>query len=163
MTVDLFLRDLSAWADDQARALREDRRGDVDHARLASEVGRLASRQRRELQARLGVILTGMLRWAREVDLRSHGWAVTLDHQRGAVARILAGNPSLRADLPLLIARAYPLAKRRAVLESPLFEDSFPESCPFAEDEVLTRGYYPDPYGDDAVRGEGWWKPSATP
>lgn len=162
MTADpgLYDRDLNAWAEDQTRALREDRREDLDRDHLALVIGGLGLRQRRELRSRLGVILTGLLRWVAQVDLRSHGWAVTLDHQRHDVETILADNPSLRDEVPMLIARIYPVAKRRAVLESSLFDESFPESCPFTTEEILREGHYPDPYGDDAVRGEGWWKRS---
>ena len=118
----------------------------------------LAAERAAELQARLGVILTGLLRWAEQVDLRGHSWAATIDIQRLRVGGLLRESPSLRGSVADLIAAAYPEAKARAVLESALFEDSFSESCPFTESEVLTVGFLPDPYGDDAVRGAGWWR-----
>lgn len=156
-----FSVDLSAWADAQARALREGRIGRLDRENLSGMVARLGLRERQELRARLGVVLTGLLRWAEQVDLRCHGWAMTLDGQRQRIARSLCENPSLRRELPDLIARIYPAARARAVLESALFEDSFPEACPFSEEDILTIGSYPDPYGDDAIRGENWWAPEA--
>ena len=155
---DLYAHDLSAWADAQARALQERRFDDLDHARLSDVIARLATRERRELRDRLHVILTGLLRWAQQVDLRCHGWAATLDTQRLRVARLLEDNPSLRGALPNLVAEAYPSAKARAVLESALFSESFPEACPFTEAEILADGFYPDPYGDDPMRGDVWGK-----
>ena len=74
------------------------------------------------------------------------------------VADILEDNPSLRPLVPTLVAEIYPVAKARAVLESGLFDDTFPDGCPFLEDEILTIGFLPDPYGDDAIRGANWWK-----
>lgn len=156
----LFDVDLAAWADAQADALREGRLEDLDAVHLSGLVEALATERETELRARLGVILTGLLRWAEQVDLRGHSWAASIDIQRFQVHDILRESPSLRGAVPDLIAAAYPEAKARAVLESALFEESFSESCPFTEDEVLTVGFLPDPYGDDAIRGPGWWKRS---
>jgi hypothetical protein len=158
---ELFAVDLAAWAEAQAQALREQRHDALDLDHLSELVGNLAAEQKRELEARVGVILTGLLRWAEQVDLRGHSWAATIDSQRHRVERLLAHNPSLRPTLPDLIAAAYPAAKARAVLESALFAESFSESCPFTTDEVLRRDFLPDPYGDDAIRGEGWWRRSS--
>lgn len=160
---DAFSVDLSAWAETQARALREGRTGRLDHNNLSAIVSGLGLRERRDLRARLGVILTGLLRWAEQVDLRCHGWAGTLDGQRQRIDRILRDNPSLCREIPELIARIYPVAKARAVLESMLFDESFPDACPFSEGEILTAGFFPDPHGDDAVRGEDWCKPKTNP
>lgn len=160
---DAFSVDVSAWADAQARALREGRTSRLDHPNLSAMVGRLGLRERHELRARLGVVLTGLLRWAEQVDLRCHAWAATLDAQRHRIDRSLRDNPSLHRELPELIARVYPAAKARAVLESTLFEDSFPDACPFTDEEILTVGTYPDPHGDDAIRGAGWWMLKVLP
>lgn len=159
-TADLFDADLAAWTEAQASALREGRVDAIDAAHLSQMVEALVAERAAELQARLGVILTGLLRWAEQVDLRGHSWAATIDIQRFQVDDILRENPSLRRSVADLIAAAYPEAKARAVLESALFEESFSESCPFTDDEVLTVGFLPDPYGDDAIRGPGWWKRS---
>lgn len=157
---ELFAADLVAWAEAQAQALREQRLDGLDFDHLSDIVTELAVERTRELQARLGVILTGLLRWGEQVDLRSRSWAATIDVQRHRVERLLAESPSLRSTVPTLIAAIYPEAKARAVLESALFDDSFSESCPFTEDEVLRSGFFPDPYGDDAIRGDGWWRRS---
>lgn len=160
---DLYASDLNAWSEAQARALREGRLDDLDHEHLREIVDRLGLRERREIRARLGVVLTGLLRWAEQVDLRCHGWAATLGIQRLHIDGLLRDNPSLRPTLPILIAEAYPAAKARAVLESGLFDDTFSESCPFSEEEVLKDDFLPDPYGDDPIRGQGWWKRQALP
>ncbi len=161
-TPDLFSADLSAWADEQARLLAAGAVEAIDHAHIAEIVRDLGERERREIRDRLGVIVTGLLRWGAEVDLRCDGWAITIDRQRRRVASRLDDSPSLRAELPWLVAEVYPEAKARAVLESALFEDSFSESCPFTDEEILMHGFLPDPHGDDAVRGPGWWRREAT-
>jgi hypothetical protein len=160
---DAFAVDLSAWAETQARALREGRLERLDRANLSAEIGRLGLRERHALRARLGILLTGLLRWSEQVDLRCHGWAATIDGQRHAVALILRDSPSLRREIPDLVARIYSVAKARAVLESGLFDDSFAGACPFSEEDILTSGSYPDPYGDDAIRGPGWWSRRGSP
>lgn len=160
---DLYVADLNAWSGAQARALAEGRFEELDYEHLREVLDRLGLRERREIRARLGVILTGLLRWSEQVDLRCHGWAATIDGQRHRVGRLLRDSPSLRLALPTIVAEVYPAAKARAVLESALFDESFSDSCPFSEDEILTDGFFPDPYGDDSIRGLGWWKRQATP
>ncbi|RVU21864.1 DUF29 domain-containing protein [Methylobacterium oryzihabitans] len=158
MTGVAFEADLAAWAEEQAQALAEGRLDDLDHPHLAGLLRDLGDRDRQEVRDRLGVILTGLLRWAVQVDLRCHGWAVTIGTQRRRVLRLLRDSPSLRSALPDLIATVYPEAKARAVLESALFDDSFSESCPFSEAEIFDESWLPDPHGDDLVRGAGWWQ-----
>ncbi|MEH3144869.1 MAG: DUF29 domain-containing protein [Methylobacterium frigidaeris] len=157
MTGASFDADLAAWAGEQAQALAAGRLDDLDRPHLAGLLHELGDRDRQEVRDRLGVILTGLLRWAGQVDLRCHGWAVTIGTQRRRVLRLLRDSPSLRSELPGLIATVYPEAKARAVLESALFDDSFSESCPFSDAETLDEAWLPDPHGDDLVRGAGWW------
>ncbi len=52
----------------------------------------------------------------------------------------------------------YPAARRAASIESGPFEDSFPAGLPFRPTEVLDEDFLPDPYGDELVRGPGWWR-----
>lgn len=155
---DLYRSDLAAWLDRQSEALRERRLAEIDHERLAAAVATLGRPVLQGVRNHLAVILTGLLRWAYEVDLRSHGWAATIDKQRLALAHLILESPSLASRLDRDIAAVYPAAQQRAVLESGLFEESFPAACPFSANEVQERGWFPDPFGDDAVRGEGWWK-----
>ena len=158
---DLFSTDLSAWSEEQARLLAACEVEAIDHARTAEIVRDLGEGERRELRDRLGVILTGLLRWAAQVDLRClrcDGWAITVDRQRRLVASLLDDSPNLRPELPWLAAEVYPEAKARAVLESALFDDSVFASCPFTDEEILMHGFLPDPHGDDAIRGPGWWR-----
>ncbi|AWN52432.1 DUF29 domain-containing protein [Methylobacterium sp. 17Sr1-1] len=158
----LFSMDLSAWAEEQVHLLAAGEVEAIDHAHIAEIVRDLGDRERREIRDRLGVILTGLLPWAAEVDLRCDAWAITIDRQRRLVASRLDDSPSLRPELPWLVAEVYPEAKARAVLESALFDDSFSESCSFTDEEILTPGFLPDPHGDDAIRGAGWWRREAT-
>ncbi|WP_053078657.1 DUF29 family protein [Methylobacterium tarhaniae] len=97
-----------------------------------------------------------------EVDLRCDGRAITIDRRRRLVASRLDECPSLRPELPWLVAEVYPDAKARAVPESALFDDSFPESCPFTDEEILMHGFLPDSHGDDAVRGSDRWRREAA-
>lgn len=154
----LAAADYHAWTERQADALREERLADLDARRLAEEIDALGEADREEIRLRLGVLLTGLLRWAYEVDLRSRGWDVTIDRQRARIARLLSDSPSLASYPDDIVPEIYPQAKARAVLESGLFDDSFPEGCPFLLNEILDPDFLPDPFGDDAIRGENWWR-----
>lgn len=150
--------DHAAWASEQGALLRARRFDRLDHARLADELERLGGANIEELRERIRILTTALLRWAYEVDLRSVALNSTIGVQRQLVAAILEDCPSLRAVAAELVVDTYPAAKRAAVVESGLFEESFPEGLPFQPAEVLDDGFLPDPYGDDLVRGREWWR-----
>jgi hypothetical protein len=104
------------------------------------------------------ILLTALIRWAYEVDLRSVALNVTIFRQRQEIRSLLEESPSLVPLAERLIVEVYPQARRAAAMESGPFEDAFPAGLPFLPDEVLDDSFLPDPYRDDAIRGAGWWR-----
>ena len=150
--------DHAAWASEQGALLRAREFDGLDHARLADELERLGRADFEELRERIRALVTALLRWAYEAEVRSVALHSTIGAQRERIARILEDGPSLRPIAAELVIETYPVAKRAAVVESGLFEESFPEGLPFLPDEVIDRAFLPDPYGDDQVRGNYWWR-----
>lgn len=106
------------------------------------------------IKERIRVLLTALLRWAYQVDVRSVALSSTIMAQRHAIERILDDSVSLRPIARELVIDIYPEAKQAAVIESGLFTESFPEGLPFLPDEVFDASFLPDPFGDDAIRGD---------
>ena len=150
--------DFVAWAEEQGRLLRERRLDLLDRANIAKEIKRLGEADIEVMRERIRILLTALLRWAFEVDLRSVGLSSTILTQRIEIERLLDDSPSLRTTAADLVIETYPAAKRAAVMESGLFEESFPEGLPFLPSEVFDLTFLPDPFGDDAVRGPDWWR-----
>jgi len=53
-------------------------------------------------------------------------------------------SPSLKPRLDEMISARYPTVRRMAMRETGLPLDTFPDSCPFAVDDLLDEDYWPD-------------------
>ena len=148
-TVD-YDRDFYAWTNEQARLLRTGELSAIDAANLAEEIESMGRSDRRELQSRLAVLIMHLLKWRFQPSARSAGWLGTIREQRLQIELILEDSPSLRPVVTPMLLRAYANAKNGAIEQTGLAEGDFPDSCPFAIDEVLSESFLPDPLPDKA-------------
>lgn len=158
-----YSTDRTAWCMEQALHLRTARWDRIDKENVAAEIERLQREDEATLNERIRILLTALLRWAYQADLRSPGLSSTIMSQRIEIDRILDDSASLRPLAAASIINVYPEAKRLAVIESGLFDESFPEGLPFLPSEVLDWAFMPDPFGDDSVpNGNILSKPGTT-
>lgn len=147
----LYEEDLAAWAEAQAKALREAARAKlnvpvvIDWDNVAEEIEYLARSERRELRSRLFRLLTHLLKWCYQPGKRTRSWRATIGEQRRAISRVLADSPSLGSFLPDAFALAYAEARGQAADETGLPLASFPETCPFTLEEALDPAFWPEP------------------
>jgi hypothetical protein len=135
--------DLFAWTQEQAALLRAQTVDGIDWENLAEEIESMGRRDRRELKSRLRVILLHLLKWQAQPKLRGGGWRKTLLTQRVEIRDLLQQSPSLRREVPGLIRDAYPDAVKEAMDETGLRADVFPNTCPYAPDDVLDEDHLP--------------------
>lgn len=133
---DLYEADFAAWAAAQAEALRAGRLDELDLERLAEEIGDLSNRERDAIESHLETLVLHLLKWRYQPDGRSRSWKATIGVARRHIAKLLRRSPSLRRELPALLAEVYPNARLRAGAETDLPDDSFPAACPFTLDQV---------------------------
>ena len=88
----------------------------------------MAIRDRREVKSRLVVLLTHLLKWQHQKDLRSRSWRTTVLHQRNELAD-LASRGVLRAHAESVLAESYEQAVELTVSETDLPRTTFPASC----------------------------------
>lgn len=138
----LYDRDFYAWANEQAALLRDGRLGEADVANIAEELASMGRSEKRELVNRLGVLLAHLLKWQFQPARRGNSWRLTLEEQRLRLREHLADNPSLAAKLDEVLPVAYRLAHIEARRETGL--DGFPETLPYAVDEILDDGFLPE-------------------
>ncbi len=74
----LYDSDFALWLEEQGRALRERRLGDLDVPNIIEEIEALGAEQRRELGSRIRVVLTHVLKLAYQPARNSRSWRVTL-------------------------------------------------------------------------------------
>jgi Domain of unknown function DUF29 len=139
-----YEKDFYAWTIEQSRLLRSGELSAIDAANIAEEIESMGRGDRRELRSRLVVLMTHLLKWRHQPGARSRSWSATIDEQRLQTEEVLDESPSLRPMVAATLSDAYAIARARAIAETGLAEEAFPEACPFTPDEVLSRDFLPD-------------------
>jgi hypothetical protein len=142
-----YEQDFYAWTRHQAELLRAGRWQSLDLEHLVEEIESMGASERRQLVSRLKVLLAHLLKWQYQPRLQSRSWSATIKEQRLSLQDLLDDNPSLRADLDALIAKAYRLARLLAVKETNLEEATFPVQCPYSQEQIDDLDFYPRPSG----------------
>jgi len=135
--------DVSAWAFEQARFLRERRFDLLDIEHLADEIEDIAKAELVELARQMSVLLAHLLKWQYQPAERNGSRSAMVETGRLDVADILDDSPSLRAriDEPRTFQLIWSDALAQATTESG--HGSFPSECPWRIDDVLSEGWLP--------------------
>jgi hypothetical protein len=143
----LYEADYYAWLEQQIRALREGHPEDLDSLNVAEKLDDLSQSVRRELQSRLELILSHLLKWIYQAEKRTPSWENTIDEQRARVADLLMKNPSLRRELEDVVTEAYRYARRAAGNDMGLglreWRRRFPSEAPWSAAEILNASFLP--------------------
>lgn len=132
------------WAMEQAALLRAGRLSEADIGNIAEEIEDMAGSIRRELVNRLAVVLAHLLKWQHQPNFRGNSWRLTLSTQRDRLLDHIADNPSLKPVVGEAIARGYRYGRKEALKETGLPNGTFPETCPWSEQQVLSESFLPD-------------------
>jgi hypothetical protein len=135
--------DFYAWANEQATLLRDGRLAEADIEHIALEIESMGKTEKRELIARLTILLLHLLKWTFQPNLRGRSWRLTIKEQRKEVIHHLADNPSLRSKIEEAMAQAYEVAVVKAAKETAIDEDGFPEACPWTFQEAVSEEFWP--------------------
>lgn len=134
-------RDFYSWLMEQARHVRDGRWDAVDAKNLAEEIESLGREQFNKLESALRVLLLHFLKWDHQPGKRSRSWMLSIKAQRLEIEDVLSDNPGLKPRIGEAIARAYRKARIAAADETGLEEGTFPETCGYLLDEILSRTF----------------------
>lgn len=137
-------QDRYAWLIESAERLRRGELGGLDLDQIAEELEDMGRSERHALAGHLKILMLHLLKWRYQPDLRGPSWRRSIIDARDEIMELLADSPSLRRQLPELIARRYPAARRLAILETGLGQERFPEVCPFTPEELLDPEFWPE-------------------
>jgi hypothetical protein len=140
----LYDQDFYAWTNEQAGLLRAGRLSEADVEHIAEEIENMGKSEKRELASRLHVVLLHLLKWRYQPSRRGAPWRVSIDNNRDRLEVHLADNPSLKSFMPAALTQAYRLARRDAEVETGLDLSTFPQSCPWADSEIIDPDFWPD-------------------
>ena len=137
--------DIIAWADEQARLLREGQFSKLDIEHIAEEIEDVGKSERRELESRMAVLLAHLLKWQYQTERQGNSWLRTIKVQRKGIASRLHKTPSLKSDLQDaewwdgVWAEALNIATR----ETGFLYEAFPESCPWTLEQIMDPDFWP--------------------
>lgn len=136
--------DYQAWIEEQIALLRARDYAGLDVANLIEELGDLGSSHKDEIESRLLVLLSHLLKWQYQPSGRGNSWRATIEEQRSRIGKRMRQSPSLRSYPHEVIAEEYRLARLRAAGEAGLAEPEFPIDCPYSIEQVLDRTFWPE-------------------
>jgi len=139
-----YEKDFYAWTVEQSRMLRSGEISSIDAENIAEELESMGRSDRRELKNRLVILVMHLLKWRHQSAARSRSWSATIDEQRLQIEGILAESLSIQPMMAAMLSAAYEIARGRAIAETGLADEAFPEECPFTMDEVLSRAFLPE-------------------
>ena len=137
-STDLYEKDYYAWAKETAEAIRSGAFNKIDTEALADEVAAIARQERRSLKSRLEILTCHLLKWDFQKENRTRSRAATIAIQRRKTMSLLEDSPSLFPWLTERLPEIYAGAVQLAVKDTNRPEDTFPASCPYTLDEILT-------------------------
>jgi len=141
----LYDRDFYAWTQRAAERLREGKLDEQDIPPLAAEIEDMGKRDLRELNSRMQVLLMHLLKWMLQPEGRSASWRSTIVTQRIEIEAVLRHSPSLRPTLTGELPGNYRRAIQRALPETGLPRERFPQECPFRLQQILDDNFLPEP------------------
>ena len=136
--------DFYAWSNEQAMLLRAGKLSAADVEHIAEEIESMGRSEKRELVSRLTVLLMHLLKWQFQPLLQGPSWRTTIRNQRLDIGDHMADNPSLKAQIPEAMVRAYRKATGEACLETGLRELTFPTECPWSFEQVMNENFWPE-------------------
>jgi Domain of unknown function DUF29 len=143
----LYAQDFFKWTQTTATLIRAGNQWyNIDRETLAEEVESLGISQKHALGSHLKNLVMHLLKWHYQPSGRQTGqsWRSSIYNARDEIAVILEDSPSLRREVPGLLARRYPAARMLAHDETGLSLTIFPETCPWTPEQVLDADFWPE-------------------
>jgi len=141
----LYETDYYQWAKHQAELLQKNDFLAIDIEHLIEELEGMARSDKRELESRLTVLITHLLKWNLQSSLKEHwqSWEKTIIEQRTQLESLLDKMPSLHPSLEPIVQDAYPYALKWVIRETRLSKETFPSHCPYSVNQLLDHDFYP--------------------
>lgn len=139
---ELYETDETGWLEAMSALVAQRRYADLDHLHLSEYLADMARRDRREVQSRLVTLLTHLLKWQHQPDLRSPSWRGTILEQRRELRGLLESG-TLRNHALAVLADCYDDARKQAAAETDLPLATFPAECGQELDALLDEDALP--------------------
>ena len=145
---ELYDQDFFEWTVRNAQLLREGQVAQADIEHIAEELEDVGKRDQREVRNRLKRLLTHLLKWQVQPQLRSSesgrsSWLDTIREQRSQLADIFEQSPSLERYGRCSLSKIFCKAVDDAMYETRLTRNHFEDECPFSFDQIMDSSFLP--------------------
>jgi hypothetical protein len=137
--------DLYTWVGEQVALLRAGRLSEIDAENIAEELGDVGNELYFRLESAVAIVILHLLTWDHQPERRSRSWTLSIAEHRDRIGNLLADNPGLKSRRDDAISRAWRTGRRRALDETGLPDEAFPEDCPYTFAAVMERPVVYDP------------------
>ena len=125
------------WLLEQADLLRDGRLDEVDRVSLVEFLTEMARNKKREFRSTVTVLLQHLLKAAVQPEKITRSWLLTIDEHQEEAQSLIEDEPGMRQYLLDLYAKAYPVARRRASIETGIEISRFQVDNPWTMHEAL--------------------------
>jgi hypothetical protein len=136
--------DFYLWCYQQAELLRQKRCAEADLPNVIEELEGMARSERKALRSSYCLLISHLLKWQFQPQLRTRSWKATITRERGNIREGEDENPSLRKDAKNIVEDAYRLAVQEASDETDLPRNTFPFDCPYTLDQLRDPDWMPE-------------------
>jgi hypothetical protein len=140
----LYDTDYLIWIKTTVEKLRVHDYSNIDWENLIEEIEDMGRSERRSLESNLIVVLTHLLKWQYQPELRSGSWKGSIVEHRRRIRKALKESPSLKPYLEEVFAECYLDAVEQASAETELPVETFPQLCPYTSAEILDSDFLPE-------------------
>jgi hypothetical protein len=145
MSLTDYNHDIIAWANEQARLVRNKQFDLLDLEHIAEEIEDVGKSEQRELASRMTVLLCHLIKWVYQPARQGSSWQATIKTQRNRITYRLKKTPSLKTCLEdsEWWADAWADARDAATKETAIAYDQFPDQCPWTVENILSEDWFP--------------------
>jgi Domain of unknown function DUF29 len=137
-------KDTYGWAVHTVQLLRNKKMSEVDFDNIIEEMEALGRSEKHELINRLSLVISHLLKWQFQPNMRGHSWIYSIKEQRIQVKIHLEDNPSLKSKLDESLGNAYKIARFKAAKETGLDEKTFPDQCLYTFEQLMDETFFPE-------------------
>ncbi|CAK0774160.1 conserved hypothetical protein [Gammaproteobacteria bacterium] len=143
MLIANYETDIAAWANQQARLIRNKKFELLDIEHIAEEIADVGKSEQRELASRMAVLMAHLLKWQFQPERQGVSWQRTIKEQHKTIDFHIKQVPSLKSTSSNLEwwNAVWSDAVTIAIRETEI--GNFPEICPWTLENVFSHDWLP--------------------
>lgn len=144
MNQNLYERDYHLWVEKTVQILQDKNFKDLDIPNLIEEISDMGRSEKKALKSNSRILLMHLLKWKYQPNKRSKSWKSSIIEHRKRIRDSFQDSPSLKVYFADNFCLCYEDAKELAAAETGLLIETFPNSCPFSQQDTLKSDYFPE-------------------